>query len=161
MLMTDADLARGAGLLSAAGFRRAWAESPDVARFVPPDAGSGEGPALSSAGAQCIDRAIAPGWLALGDALAAFDPLSSAGLTGAVEDALAASEVLVELLGTGNAGRGREVRAAYAARAEASLRGFLAEQSALYSRERRWTGSRFWQRRLPASLPDPGLSRNS
>ena len=56
-----------------------------------------------------------------------------------------------------NAGREREVRAAYAARAEASLRGFLAEQSALYSRERRWTGSRFWQRRLP----DLGLSRNS
>ena len=157
MLMTDADLARGAGLLSAAGFRRAWAESPDVARFAPPDAGSGEGPALFSTGVQCIDRGIAPGWLALGDALAAFDPLSSAGLTGAVEDALAASEVLVELLGTVNAGRGREVRAAYAARAEASLRGFLAEQSALYSRERRWTGSRFWQRRLPV----PALPRNS
>lgn len=148
-LMTDADLAREADLRSPSAFQRAWAETSEIRRLVPvPD--HPLRPVMFAAGTQFIDRAIGPGWLALGDALIALDPLSASGVTGALEDAIVAADTLVRLLGIPDLGKARDLRSSYAARANATLRRFLLERRAIYSAEGRWSKNRFWQRRAVA-----------
>jgi flavin-dependent dehydrogenase len=144
--MTDADLASSADLYSPDAFRNAWAASAEISRFAPPPC-QGWKPMVFAAGTQFIDRAIGPGWLALGDALMALDPLSAAGISGALEDAIAAADTIVQLLKEPSQGTARALRRAYAARADASLRRYMVERRAIYGRERRWPESRFWQRR--------------
>jgi flavin-dependent dehydrogenase len=145
-LMTDSDLARATDLLAPEAFRQAWAATSEIRRFVPPPY-EGPRPAVFAAGTQFLDRAIGSGWLALGDALMAFDPLSASGITGALEDAMAAADTIVQLLGEPSAGAASDLRAAYATRANATLRRYLVESRAVYGRERRWAKGSFWQRR--------------
>jgi flavin-dependent dehydrogenase len=145
-LMTDSDIAQSTGLFSSENFRQAWAGSSEISRFAAPPA-EGARPVAYAAGTQFIDRAIAPGWLALGDALMAFDPLCAAGITGALEDAIAAAGTIVGLLDEPSEEAARELRRAYAARADAGLRRYMAEHRAVYAAERRWPESNFWQRR--------------
>ena len=78
-------------------FRRAWATTSEIRHFVSPPREATR-PAVFAAGTQFLDRAMGPGWLALGDALMAFDPLSASGITGALEDAIAAADTIVQLL---------------------------------------------------------------
>lgn len=151
-LMTDADLARAQALHRPAAFHAAWAGTQAIRRFALPKPGSDHAPARISAATQFLDRACGEGWLALGDALMAFDPLSASGLTGALEDAMAAARLVVAALGDDLAGR-REA-AAYARRARATIQGYLAARQAIYGREQRWAGAPFWLRRIaaPATL---------
>ncbi len=155
-LMTDNDLAQAGGLFSAEGFAAAWRATREISRLAEPAAIA---PAVFPAGTQFIDQAIAPGWLALGDALMAFDPLSASGITGAIEDAIAASELLVRLLEEPAEKESRSLRRGYAARANAGLSRFMGEHRAIYAAEQRWPQSPFWQRRSaaytarPASIP--------
>jgi flavin-dependent dehydrogenase len=145
-LMTDADLARAASLSVPEVYHRAWETTLEVRRFVPPPREPPR-PAICAAGSQFLDRAIGPGWLALGDALIAFDPLSASGITGALEDAIAAVDTLVPLLDEPNSSVGCDLRAVYAKRASATLRRYVVESCAIYGRERRWSESLFWRRR--------------
>jgi flavin-dependent dehydrogenase len=146
-LMTDADIARRANLRSPSAFRQAWAATSEIEHFAPLSH-SAMRPIVFAAGTQFIDRAIVPGWLALGDALIALDPLSAAGITGALEDAIAAADTIVRLLVLPGRGEARDVRSAYAARANATLSRYLVERGAIYGREKRWIKSSFWQRRV-------------
>jgi len=148
-LMTDADLSSSAHLFSPAAFRQAWKATAEISRFAPPPSEAPR-PVVFAAGTQYIDRAIGPGWLALGDALMAFDPLSAAGITGAMEDALAAADTIVRLLEGPDQGTARELRRGYAARADTALRRYMGERHAIYGLEWRWPGSPFWQRRAPS-----------
>ena len=144
-LMTDSDIARSFDLFRADGFIQAWRATRSIAAFATPV------PATTSsyaAGTQFIDRAIAPGWLALGDALMAFDPLSASGITGAIEDAIAASEVLNALFGASSAHEAQALRRSYAERADAGLKRFLNARRAIYGMEQRWPDSPFWRRRF-------------
>lgn len=150
-LMTDLDIARAADLGSPAGFRQAWAASSEVSRFAPPP-DQAVAPVLFAAGTQFIDRAAAPGWLAVGDALVALDPLSAAGVTGALEDSAAAADAIVRLLDLPGQGEARDLRSAYAARANATLGRYLAERRTVYGREQRWTKNGFWQRRATTMI---------
>jgi flavin-dependent dehydrogenase len=147
-LMTDADLAREADLRSPGVFQRAWAETSEIGKLVPPS-DHPRCPVVFAAGTQFIDRAIAPGWFALGDALIALDPLSASGVTGALEDAVVAADTLLRLLDIPGRGEARDLRSTYAARANVTLRRYLVEHNAIYAREKRWRTSRFWQRRAP------------
>jgi flavin-dependent dehydrogenase len=145
-LMTDADLARVAGLSAPDLYLRAWETTSEVRRFVAPPRELPR-PAVFAAGSQFLDRAIGPGWLALGDALMAFDPLSASGITGALEDAIAAADTIVPLLDEPNSGVRCDLRTVYAKRASATLRRYMVESREIYGRERRWRESAFWQRR--------------
>ena len=160
-LMTDSDIAHSTSLFEPENFHQAWAASSEISRFAAL-ASQCPRPVAFAAGTQFIDRAIAPGWLALGDALMAFDPLCAAGVTGALEDALAAAATIVKLLDEPSEGSAIDLRRTYAARADAGLKRYVAEHRAVYASERRWPGSDFWQRRVgfghpqtarPASIP--------
>jgi flavin-dependent dehydrogenase len=100
-----------------------------------------------SAASQYVDRAIGAGWLAVGDALLGLDPLSSSGIAGALEDARAAVDTIVAWRSARDGAAAAAAARGYAARAEETLRRYLAERHAWYSRERRWAEQPFWARR--------------
>ena len=145
-LMTDRDLARQNDLRDGRRFRQVWCDTEELARRLPPPI---EAPRIASfpAHSACLDRAAGPGWMAVGDALMAFDPLTSSGISGALADGLAAADALVGWL----AGQPMAPAAlAWARRADASWRRYLDQRRKHYSAERRWPDSPFW-----ASRKDP------
>jgi flavin-dependent dehydrogenase len=97
---------------------------------------------LASAGTTWFEPAAESDWAAAGDAAAAFDPLSSHGLTSALwsgrQAALAAA---ASLDGT------PEPLRHYAATIEGAVRNFVVQRQAVYAHERRFRDRLFWRRR--------------
>ena len=142
-LMTDRDLARQNDLRDSHRFRQVWCDTEELARRLPPPI---EAPRIASfpAHSACLDRAAGPGWMAVGDALMAFDPLTSSGISGALADGLAAADTLVGwLAGQPMAPSGQ----AWARRADTSWRRYLDQRRKHYSAEQRWPDSPFWSAR--------------
>ncbi|MCD2339448.1 tryptophan 7-halogenase [Ideonella azotifigens] len=150
-LMTDRDLAQAHRLRSGDPFRQAWCDTEELVRRLPPPANAlriASFPAHST----CLDRATGPGWMAVGDALMAFDPLTSSGISGALADGLAAADTLAAwLAGQPMVPSGR----AWAQRADTSWRRYLEQRRMHYAAERRWPDSPFWSARQTAPPPDP------
>lgn len=99
-------------------------------------------PRLASAATTWLQRAGGDGWVAAGDAAAAFDPLSSHGLSSALHSGRRAANVARAAL----AGD-REPLSRYVATTEAAVRAFLEQRAALYGREGRFPNATFWARR--------------
>lgn len=150
-LMTDRDLARHANLREARRFLQAWRDTRELAQRLPPPDAPLE-IASFPAHCACLDRAAGIGWLAVGDALMSFDPLSSSGISGALSDGLAAADTLLPWLADS---RGMaEAARAWARRADVGWRRFLDERRQHYVAETRWPDSPFWRaRREPVGPP--------
>jgi len=108
-------------------------------------------PRLVSAGTArlatpCVGSEGGAGWAAIGDAAAAFDPLSSHGLTTALWTASRAGAAAAAWL-SGD----RAPLAAYGRAVDAGFTGFLRQREAIYARERRFADQPFWQRRKASS----------
>lgn len=108
-----------------------------------------------------LDRIEGDGWLALGDAAAAYDPLSSHGIGSALGSGYYAGHAIADLL----AGR-TEARLAYLGVLQEAYGAYLDLQRRHYAAERRWPDAPFWQRRQaplyalePQGRPDLGASR--
>jgi flavin-dependent dehydrogenase len=139
-LMTDREIARRGELRQNHRFRQAWSETQELCSRLPSSTAMS---AVTSfpAHSACLDRAAGPGWLAVGDALMAFDPLTSSGISGALADGLAAAETIVAwLAGQPMAPAGR----AWARRADMSWRRYLEQRYQHYASETRWADSAFW-----------------
>lgn len=93
-----------------------------------------------------LDRIDGEGWLAVGDAAAAWDPLSSYGVASAMGSGFYAGHAIADLL----AGR-EEARLAYLDVMQRAGDACLDLQREHYARERRWPDAPFWRRRH-----DPG-----
>ena len=95
--------------------------------------------------ASSIARSAAgPGWLAIGDAALAFDPLSSQGLFNALATGVEAAEALLVAEQQGetlHAWRG------YATRIGQIWQAYLGHMRMVYALERRWPEAPFWARR--------------
>jgi flavin-dependent dehydrogenase len=101
-----------------------------------------------AAGSSLLTRSTGDGWIAAGDAAAAFDPLSSHGIGSALASGTrAARAVAATLAGDGTVG------AAYAERLRADYARYLWDRHAYYADEQRWPDSPFWARRRAASHP--------
>ena len=139
-LMTDYDLAQDAGLLDRECFLRRWQQSPTLQDhgIVPPDLPMP--PHVFAAHAGCCSRAAGPGWIAVGDALIGYDPLTSSGIAAALSDADAAAAVV------DNQDQ-RQAADVYAQRANRAVERFLTERHQLWMAETRWPQSPYWQRR--------------
>jgi 2-polyprenyl-6-methoxyphenol hydroxylase-like FAD-dependent oxidoreductase len=113
----------------------AWLDSAGYAIDAPPR--------LASAATMWLEPVAGSGWAAAGDAAAAFDPLSSHGLTTALwsgrQAALAAAAAL--------AGAPAPL-AHYAATMRVASHGFLRQRRFVYGREQRWRNQPFWARRI-------------
>ncbi len=81
-------------------------------------------------------------WLAVGDAAAAYDPLSSHGITTAMGSGFYAAWAIADLL-DGHA----EAGPAYLSILEKAYAIYLEEQHECYASEQRWPGHPFWSRR--------------
>jgi flavin-dependent dehydrogenase len=144
--MTDADIGRKFGLPA----NRAWSEL--VKNTIHIAAAIGRGTVVSDcivrpASSTHLSRACGDGWLAVGDAVAAYDPLAGQGITKALRNGMLASYA------AGDALLGRERAAAnrYSAILQAQLEHYRLTRSAHYAHETRWRDSIFWARRQATS----------
>jgi flavin-dependent dehydrogenase len=106
-----------------------------------------------------LDAILGDRWIALGDAAAAYDPLSSYGVASAMGSGYYGGHAIVDLL----AGRS-EARLAYLNLLQRAFGTCLDLQREHYRRETRWPDAPFWQRRQaeayglepePSSILDP------
>lgn len=89
-----------------------------------------------------LERAAGDGWLAVGDAASAFDPLSGSGVRKALHEAeRAATAIRHALQGSPDA------LSTYATRLAEAFRRHLDTRREYYGRERRWAGAPFWAER--------------
>ncbi len=150
MLMTDSDIAMR--YRSADAFAEAWQRAGELARRIVPPAGFAARPRAFAAHGATTLPACGERWIAVGDALMAFDPLTSSGLSGALNDGIAAAGLISAAL------RGERQGEAYRARAYRTLSRYLAEHAAYYALETRWPESPFWQRRKARRLGTESLA---
>ena len=99
----------------------------------------------AAAYSSCIAAAAGPGWLAVGDAALACDPLSSQGLFNALYSGLMAASVLRRAL-AGDAGALADYQRTLARVMDA----YRAHLAAWYALESRWPDQPFWARRHDA-----------
>ena len=83
-----------------------------------------------------------PNWLAVGDAAAAFDPLSSQGIYKALESGLLSAHAIQRYL-AGNSAALHD----YALAIERGFSHYMRVREHYYSHEQRWPNSTFWTRR--------------
>lgn len=86
-----------------------------------------------------IAPAIGAGWVAVGDASAAFDPLSSHGMTTALWSGIEAADAF--------AAQDKARMHRYADSVAKGVQDYLLARADVYRRERRWPDSPFWARR--------------
>jgi flavin-dependent dehydrogenase len=99
-------------------------------------------PRVLPAESSCLDRVLGERWLAVGDAAAAYDPLSSYGVTSAMGSAYYGACAAADLL----AGR-REAADAYRQLIAETYGQYRALLAGHYAGERRWPDAPFWRRR--------------
>jgi 2-polyprenyl-6-methoxyphenol hydroxylase-like FAD-dependent oxidoreductase len=152
MLMTDRDIA--AHYRDGDSFARAWRDAPELSRRIAPPQECMP-PQVFAAHSAISDRGAGNGWIAVGDALMALDPLTSSGLSGAFNDAIAASAVIESIL------RGDDAGPLYENRARTTLHRYLFERVAYYRVEKRWPERAFWARRsgLPTGQAAEGFAK--
>jgi flavin-dependent dehydrogenase len=97
---------------------------------------------ICAASSFVLDYAVGAGWLAVGDAAAAYDPISSQGIHKALADGARAATAIAASLHGSAAGLGD-----YQVAAANRFRHYLANRNYFYGLERRWPDSAFWTRR--------------
>ncbi len=90
-----------------------------------------------------LDHVAGRGWLAVGDAALAMDPLTASGIHCALADGLAAAPAIFEYLEHMRMAK----LVAYAERMNRCVRYYLRERRMRYAMERRWAEQCFWSRR--------------
>jgi flavin-dependent dehydrogenase len=91
---------------------------------------------------QRLDQAAGEGWVAVGEAAAAFDPLSSMGIGYAITTGIHGARAVDAALGGEPA-----LLPTYSADVERHFREILETRQRYYSLERRWPAAPFWARR--------------
>jgi flavin-dependent dehydrogenase len=149
--MTDADLADRA-LRTRAGFTAAVGATAHVARTL--WKGTSEpaelaarmdfGPRTAAAHSSLLESPAGRGWVAVGDAALAYDPLSSQGILTALVTGQEGGRALHGFL----AGE-KDAIPAYVARVAAIAGAYRVNRERFYALERRWPDAEFWRRRVP------------
>ena len=99
-------------------------------------------PQLASAGTTWIAPGVGQDWIAIGDAVAAFDPLSSHGMSSALWTAISGADAVVSYL------EGDPSPLSFYAKAViAGIENYRTSRDYIYSQEKRFENSVFWQRR--------------
>ena len=89
-----------------------------------------------------LNQVAGNGWLAVGDAASAYDPISAQGIYKALSDGLQAAKVITSYF-KGNAMGLSD----YQSSIEARFDNYLNNRNYFYGLEKRWATSFFWQRR--------------
>jgi hypothetical protein len=107
------------------------------------------------ASVQQLDPIAAEGFVAAGDAAAAFDPLASRGVVKGVGDGHAAAEAL-ERAACGETG----ALAAHVARRRQDFARHCETRAEVFAAERRWHAAPFWRSRREAAARFPEMGRS-
>jgi 2-polyprenyl-6-methoxyphenol hydroxylase-like FAD-dependent oxidoreductase len=102
-----------------------------------------------SARSSTADRFVGSWWAAVGDAATTWDPLSSQGITKALENGILLASAICDRL----EGRGTAALDAYDRTVRAEFEEYLKNRSGYYSRETRWPDANFWRRRQTHLYP--------
>ncbi|HSR41912.1 MAG TPA: tryptophan 7-halogenase, partial [Longimicrobiales bacterium] len=154
-LTSDPATLRERGLGALAPWRRAFEDTRLVRREVDPALLDGvETLVARAAPVSILSAVVGPGWLAVGDAGSAYDPLGSAGITKALEHGVAAAGGIEARIEGGSGAASAE----YQDRVFADFTAHVGLRRALYASERRWAGSPFWSARLRSPAPGPPKS---
>ena len=89
-----------------------------------------------------INQVAGIGWIAVGDAALAMDPLTSSGINSALADGIAGAKAILEYL----AGSEQALRQ-HSHNINQTIQRYLIERRQMYQREQRWADTPFWQRR--------------
>ena len=146
--MTDADIGREHGLPSADAWITLLNQTTQI-RGVVGDGVAAPGCTVHAASTAHLDRVRGDGWLATGDASAAYDPLAAQGITKALRNGILASYAVADAL------LGREAAESdrYTAILSNQFAGYERAHREHFARETRWAESLFWMRRHAAVYP--------
>jgi 2-polyprenyl-6-methoxyphenol hydroxylase-like FAD-dependent oxidoreductase len=149
VFMTDADLWAAGPARKATGWAELVAATTHTGRRVRAlHARPAAPPRVVPATSSRLDVPAGEGWVAVGDAAATYDPLSSRGIATALAEGLRTGDAVAAWM------RGEvSVVADGPARARQGYDDYLREYAAQYARERRWASAPFWRRR--AARPRP------
>lgn len=140
--VTDGDLLRHSGGHSTAAWTARLGRSVHTAdRVTASGFWLATTPVVVAAGSSILEPVTGPGWLAAGDAAAAYDPLSSHGIGAALADGWnAAGSILRAFNGDASAfeSYGHRIRCAFTR--------YLEARADYYAMETRWPSSPFWRR---------------
>lgn len=141
IFMTDSDLLRQST------WEARLQEAPSTRARVERWRATGQA-AVRAANSQITPAVAGGGWVAAGDAAAAFDPLSSLGIGFSLRSGMEAARVAAA------AAEGDDApAAAYAGSVARIYADYRARYHALYLQERRWADGPFWARRAGAARP--------
>ncbi|QGZ37781.1 flavin-dependent dehydrogenase [Pseudoduganella flava] len=145
---SDADLPAARAAHSASGLLMRMANVPQLRALLVDHRFAADGDhGFCAAHGAALEQPAGDGWLAVGDAALAFDPLSSQGLFNALYTGLAGAEALHRHLQGDLAALPQ-----YADELARVQRTYAARLDACYAHERRWPDSAFWRRR---QAPEP------
>lgn len=140
---TDPDLASAEALTPEMLFARAR-QTPTLSAEIADSGPPAPSPArICAAHGARLAAPVGEGWLAVGDAALAFDPLSSQGLFNALYTGLVGGRAMASQLS-----RDETSTPAYAARLEKIWTAYEHHRRLFYGEERRWPDSPFWARRI-------------
>jgi flavin-dependent dehydrogenase len=140
--LTDADLARRLRLREPDSWSRLLAATDRIRESL--RGASPSSPVLVRATpSRRLDPVAGEDWLAVGDAAAVFDPLSSSGILKALRSGIFAGYAIGDLLTLGD-GRGME---RYRRLGQEEFASYSALRARHYGAETRWPESEFWRRR--------------
>lgn len=139
--MTDSDIAREHRLNRESSWRAALEETQFIRGTVPEQGACGE--LVRPAGSAYLEAPAGDGWIAIGDAACAHDPLAGQGITRSLRSGILASYAICDLL-QGESATGLE---RYRHLMRHGWTGYLAARRRFYLEERRWPERQFWRRR--------------
>lgn len=141
VFLTDSDLPAAAQLRDP----RAWMDALRSTELIGPELGDMHargGLRVHAAHTTRLEHVTGPGWLAAGDAAAAFDPLSAQGILKALRSGIHAGYSITDALAGDTTGLAR-----YEAYATEEAGAYLDLRELHYARETRWRANPFWKRR--------------
>jgi flavin-dependent dehydrogenase len=139
---SDPDIIKRTGLRRPAGWLDRLAATRHIAAELAGCRFIADNQMICAAPSFVLDRAAGTGWLAVGDAAAAYDPISSQGIYKALADGVRAARAIAAALG-GSAAELDDYQVSVAARFAQYLEG----RNYFYGLERRWPASAFWTAR--------------
>lgn len=147
---SDPGIIRGGGLRRRDGWLRGLEQTKYVAPLLSGCRLIAGSQVIGAAPSFILDRVAGDGWLAVGDAASAYDPISSQGIHKALSDGIRAADAIAASLDGSNAKLG-DYQAAVAARFEQ----YREQRDFFYGLERRWPTSPFWTRRQATTAVRP------
>jgi flavin-dependent dehydrogenase len=134
---SDADIVKAHRLQKPERWKAWLAAAPNTAALVSGLQPSIDGVLSFPAPSYCLDRVHGDGWLAVGDAASAHDPVTSHGIVKSIANGMAAADVIA----------GRIDAQHYAASIAQQYQRYLKLRQTCYGWEQRWPAAPFWRTR--------------